>query len=225
MQTLCGLVNDHRSLSPGFVIEPFTRDLDLPRCKYRLSAPPPHTPEATAPRGGFEYEIAGSVTGYDITYNGAIKLKDSQGTVMELVRPSEVFEPLLGYRKKSTDPVDFNIRAVRILMHLLSVNKDRKLAIISGIKPVIPRVTFPSTIVCLVQTTHWVAPMATYKGVEEGPGVEEAKLCEVIVCSILSIRTVMRPTSSSVSPQSRSANTIFFAMTRTSSNAVGQSKV
>lgn len=222
MQKLCELVNNHKSLSSGFDIEPFTRDLDRLRSEYHLSAPPPHTPEATAPRGDFEYEIAGSVTGHDMAYNGTINLKDSQGTPMEVVRPSEVFEPLLGYRKKPTDPVDFNTRAVRILMHFLPVNKDRKLAIISGSKPVIPRATFPSKFVCLVQTTQcWVAATATFKGIEEGPGVEEVKLCELIVF----LRTTMMPKSLNVSLQSRSAKIILFAMTRTSSNAVGQSKV
>lgn len=79
---LCKLVSNHNGLTPRFDIMKFMEDLDNVRAKYGLSRPPHLQPDPTLPRGDFEFEINGSVSGYDITYNMIYTtgmIKDSRG--------------------------------------------------------------------------------------------------------------------------------------------------
>lgn len=78
---------------------------------------------------------------------------------MEIVRPSDIFEPLVGHEKRVTEVIDFNPRAVRVLMRLLSAQKDWMTTIVPSQVPkrISSQLQTVLQSVCIVKTTkYWV---------------------------------------------------------------------
>lgn len=106
--------------------------------------------------------------GYDISYNSTITVKDPRGGTFESVRPSEIFEPLLGYKKKQSERIDLNPHATRVVVLLSSVRKDWTLSIIPG-GDMLASAVDQSKIICIVKTTkYWVATTLTFGANEAG---------------------------------------------------------